>query len=222
MGKLVLFSSLCWSGFNEFHTLPLTVWRKAAPPKALQESCPLLFCGLRTVRKVQLLLKSQPYKCLVTSPTTFHWLCLLPALSPCLSSLPDPKHFTVFSAGVRIHLSNLFCVRLCCQSESRSVTSDSLRLHRLYSPWNSPGQNTGVGSLSLHQRIFPTQGSNPGLPPCRPVLYRLSHQGSHTGVGSLSLFSGSSWPRIRTGVSCIAGGFFTNWAIREALIQALL
>ena len=39
---------------------------------------------------------------------------------------------------------------------SRSVVSDSLRPHRLYSPWNSPGQNTGVGSLSLLQGIFPT------------------------------------------------------------------
>ena len=36
----------------------------------------------------------------------------------------------------------------------------------LYSPWNSPGQNTGVGSLSLLQGIFPTQGSNPGLLRC--------------------------------------------------------
>ena len=34
----------------------------------------------------------------------------------------------------------------------------------LYSPWNSPGQDTGVGSLSLLQEIFPTQGLNPGLP----------------------------------------------------------
>ena len=49
-------------------------------------------------------------------------------------------------------------------SESCSVVSDSLQPHGLYSPWNSPGQNTGVGSLSLLQGIFPTQGSNPGLP----------------------------------------------------------
>ena len=48
----------------------------------------------------------------------------------------------------------------------------------LYSPWNSPGQNTGVGSLSLLQGIFPTQGSNPGLPHCRLILYQLSHKGS--------------------------------------------
>ena len=48
----------------------------------------------------------------------------------------------------------------------------------LYGPWNSPGQNTGVGSLSLLQEIFPTQGLNPGLPHCRQILYQLSHQGS--------------------------------------------
>ena len=44
------------------------------------------------------------------------------------------------------------------ESESHSVMSDSLRPHGLYSPWNSPGYNTGVGSLSLLQGIFPTQG----------------------------------------------------------------
>ena len=47
-----------------------------------------------------------------------------------------------------------------------------------YSPWNSPGQNTAVGSLSLLQRIFPTQGSNPGLPHRGRILYQLSHKGS--------------------------------------------
>ena len=61
---------------------------------------------------------------------------------------------------------------------SHSVVSDSLRLHGLYSPWNFPGQNTGVGSLSLLQGLFPTQGSNPGLPHCRQILYQLSHKGS--------------------------------------------
>ena len=56
--------------------------------------------------------------------------------------------------------------------------SNSLWPHGLYSPWNSPGQNTGGGSCSLLQGIFPTQGSNPGLPHCRWILYHLSHQGS--------------------------------------------
>ena len=46
------------------------------------------------------------------------------------------------------------------------------------SPWNSPGKNTGVGSHSLLQGIFPTQGLNPGLLHCRQILYQLSHQGS--------------------------------------------
>ena len=45
------------------------------------------------------------------------------------------------------------------ESESCSVVSDSLQPHGLHSPWNSPGQITGVGSLSLLQRIFPTQVS---------------------------------------------------------------
>ena len=56
------------------------------------------------------------------------------------------------------------------ESESRSLVSDSLLPHGLYSRWNSPGQNTGVGSLSLLQLIFPTQGLNLGLPHCRQIL----------------------------------------------------
>ena len=53
--------------------------------------------------------------------------------------------------------------------------SNSFRPHGLYSSWNSPDQNTGVGSLSLLQGIFPTQGLNPGLPHCRWILYQLSY-----------------------------------------------
>ena len=49
----------------------------------------------------------------------------------------------------------------------------TLQPHGLYSPGNSPGQNTGVGSLSLLQGIFPSQGSNPGLLHCRQILYHL-------------------------------------------------
>ena len=61
---------------------------------------------------------------------------------------------------------------LSLSSESRSAMSDSLQHHGLYSPWNSPGQNTGVGSLSLLHGIFPTQGSNPGFPHCGWILYQ--------------------------------------------------
>ena len=62
--------------------------------------------------------------------------------------------------------------------------SDSLQPHGLYSPWNSPGQNTEVGSHSLLQGIFPTQGH----PHCGQILYQLSHKGSPRIVecGSLS------------------------------------
>ena len=59
------------------------------------------------------------------------------------------------------------------ESVSRSVVSDSLQPHGLYSPWDSPGQNTGVGCLSLLQGFFLTQGSNPGLPHCRRIIYQV-------------------------------------------------
>ena len=83
-----------------------------------------------------------------------------------------------------------------------------------------PGKpkNTGVGSLSLLQGIFPTQGSNPGLPHYTQFLYHLSHQGSPKILewAAYPFSRGSSLPRDRTVVSCIVGGFFTSWATREA------
>ena len=89
----------------------------------------------------------------------------------------------------------------------------------IYCPWNCPGQNTGVGSLSLLQGIFPTQGLNPGLLHCRRILYQLSQKGNPGTLEWVAcpFSSVSSWPRNWTRVSCTAGGFFTNWAIREAL-----
>ena len=63
-----------------------------------------------------------------------------------------------------------------------SVLSDSATpwtaATRLLCPWDSLGQNTGVGCHALLQGIFLTQGWNPGLPHCRHVLCHLSHQGS--------------------------------------------
>ena len=55
------------------------------------------------------------------------------------------------------------------------------------SPWNSPGQNTGVGTLSVLQGIFLTQGSNSGLPHCRRILYQLSHKGSPVDAGQTAV-----------------------------------
>ena len=70
--------------------------------------------------------------------------------------------------------------------------------HRLYSPWNSPGQNTGVGSFSLLQGIFPTQGSNPDLPHCRWIHYQLSHKGSP--LSSKKVCKG---PRLTVFIKCL-------------------
>ena len=74
---------------------------------------------------------------------------------------------------------------------------DSLRPYGLYSPWSSPGRNTGVGSFSLLQGIFPTQGLNPGLPYYRWILYQLTHKRSPTILEwvAYSFFRGSSQPR---------------------------
>ena len=76
------------------------------------------------------------------------------------------------------HLIQKYFKQIESESESCSVMSTSLRPPGRYSPRNSPGHNTGVGSLSLLQGIFPTQGSNPGLSHCRWILYQLSHKRS--------------------------------------------
>ena len=83
----------------------------------------------------------------------------------------------------------MYLCNLCfLESESGSVLSDYLQPHGLYSPWNSAGQNIGVGSLSLLQGIFPTQGSNPGLSHCRQILYQLSHKGSPSFFSDIMYF----------------------------------
>ena len=83
-------------------------------------------------------------------------------------------------------------------------------------PFPSPGDLPNPGS---------ELGSpNPGLPHCRQILYQLSHRGSPRTLEWVAypFFSRSSQPRNQTGVSCIAGGFFTNRAIREALLKTYL
>ena len=104
---------------------------------------------------------------------------------------------------------------ICCIS---SVVSNSFQPHGLHSPWNSPGQNAGVDNHSILQGIFPTQGSNPGLRHCRRIRFQLSHKGSLRILEWVAypFSSRSSRPRNQTRVSCIAGRFSTNWAIREA------
>ena len=145
----------------------------------------LLICGLFCLF-LNSVLQEQKLLILIKS-ILFLWVALLTSL----------YMFFSFSVSVKFFFfGELSAEEVKKVSEARSVVSDSLWPHGLYSPWNSPVQNTGVGSLSLFQPrtsiswIFPTQGSNPGLPHCRRILYRLSHKGSPKilGWGSLSLF----------------------------------
>ena len=99
-------------------------------------------------------------------------------------------------------------------SVNQSVKSDSVTI--LSMEFSRPQYWTG--SLSCLQGIFPTQGLKPGPPHCRQILYQLSHKGSPRILEWVAfLFSrGSSPPRNWIEVFCIADGFFTNWATREA------
>ena len=135
-----------------------------------------------------------------------------------------------FSLLEKINITSI-CISLQGYSAhvlSRSVISDSLWPCGLYSPpgssvhGDSPSKNTGVGCHALLQGIFPTQGLNPGLRHYRWILYCLSHQESPRILKRVAYpFSRwSSWPRNRTGASCISGKFFTSWATREALFCA--
>ena len=88
--------------------------------------------------------------------------------------------------------------------------SNTLWPHGLYSPWNSPGQNTGVGNLFLLQGICPTQGSNPGLLHCRRILFHLSHKGNPFNKHLTNLeMTAEPWhfctvPQLGSVVSCRA------------------
>ena len=107
----------------------------------------------------------------------------------------------------------------CCNTWDRKEldTTERLNWTGLYSPWNSPGQNAGMGSRSLLQGFLSTQGSNPGLPHCRRILYQMSHQESPRLLEWVAypFSSRSSRPRNWTEVPCIANGFFTSWATRK-------
>ena len=87
----------------------------------------------------------------------FLWL---DCMSSSLFWILNPHHY-IFTLQYRVKVaqsSPILCNPMVC------------------SPWNSPCQNTGVGSLSLLQGIFPTQESNPGLSHCTQILYQLSHR----------------------------------------------
>ena len=125
----------------------------------------------------------------------------------------------------KIHVQDYF-ISIIQKMQNSYLRTNSLRPRglqptRLLCSWNSPGQNTGVSCPSLLQGIFPTQGSNPGLPHCRQILHQLSHKGSPRILEWVAypFSSGSSSPRDQTWVSCIAGRFFTVWATRDTLLM---
>ena len=97
----------------------------------------------------------------------------------------EPKFFTTMT---NLRRRMLLLLSLLCHFHSLDILSCSVVSNSCnpmdYSPpgsfvhGDSPGRNTGVGCHALLRGIFPTQGSNPGLPHCRQILYYLSHQGS--------------------------------------------
>ena len=103
-------------------------------------------------------------------PSTF-WICLMfPwVLLTCSSISSSPCTPEIRSKGLEVEVK---------VTQSCPTLWDPMDC-----PWNSPGQNTGVGSLFLLQGIFPTQGSNPGLPHCRWIVYQLSHKESPRILG---------------------------------------
>ena len=109
------------------------------------------------------------------------------------------------------------------ESERHSVESDSLWPHGLYSPWNSPRILEWVAFPSS-RGIFSTQGSNPGLPHCRWILYQLSHKGSPRILEWIAypFSSRSSQPRNQTRIFCIVGGLIylaiINWGLKVGRI----
>ena len=131
--------------------------------------------------------------------------CLLSPSCLSLLTLLTPYPFlSLLFYNLVLCLVPQLCPALCtpmdCTPPGSSVHGDSL------------GKNTGVGCHALLQGIFPTQGSKPGLPHFRQILYCLSHQGSPRILEWIAhLFSrGSSQPTLQIRVSCIAGGFLTS------------
>ena len=103
----------------------------------------------------------------------------------------------------------LFCDPVDCSPPGSSVHGDS------------PAKNTGMGCHALLQRIFLTQGLNPGLPHCRWIFYQLSHQGSPIILEwvAISFSRGTSWPRNQTQASCLGRWILYHWVTREARFE---
>ena len=135
----------------------------------------------------------------------------------------------LYSYLVISHVKDLTCFSpkesvLVAQSHPTLLWSHGLYPARLHCPQNSPGMNTGVGSHSLNQGIFPTQGSNLDLQQCGQILYHLSHQESFLPNNcEITLLDG----RIHFSTECTLKHLRMNkWLIanirsRVVLIQSL-
>ena len=116
-----------------------------------------------------------------------------------------PRDVTQHSAKTHVRRWLLCCAQLLSHVQlfvtPWTVARQAPLSIGLYSPWNSPGLNTGVGSLS--QGIFPTQGLNQGVSHCRRIPYQLSHKGSPRVPEWVAypFSTGSSQPRNLTRVS---------------------
>ena len=145
---------------------------------------------------------------------------IFPNLPPCCPAANTHSHKCT-QTHRHIHTLPNWCYVLWLVTQSCSTLCHPTDCSPLDSSvhGDSPGKNTGLGCHALLQGSFPTQALNPGLLHCRQILYHLSHQGSPRTLRWVTYpFSrGTSRPRNRTRVSCIAGRFFTNWATREAL-----
>ena len=125
------------------------------------------------------------------------WIFLVMWFRVSRVSAPTCMSFQVLLGSWKGYQCSHTVTTVTCESESLSVVSNPLQPHGPYSPWNSLGQNTGVGSLSLLQGSFLTQGLDPGLLHCRQILHQLSHKGS-PGIlewVDYPFSSGSSRPR---------------------------
>ena len=121
--------------------------------------------------------------------------------------------FTTKQVSLVFHLDSfsvtmMYLSLVKSESVSCSVLSDSLRPHepsRLLRPWNFLGKNNGVGSHSILQGMFPTQGLNLGLLHCRQVFYYLSHQGNQGNP-------------LKPGIHLILDRILSSFALEENIL----
>ena len=138
----------------------------------------------------------------------------------CLSPNFSEIYFAYDTLAFPIFLESVPVFNFCDRPLSSCVLSDSVAqsVWLFETPWTAAHQfplSMRILQARIHalfHGIYPTQGSNPGLPHCRQILYHLTHQGSPRKVEEAAYpFSrGCYGPRNWTVISCITGGFFTS------------